>query len=144
VAQEFYNYDPAQIICVAANKQIQGFADGSFIKVRALSPGFTSKAGADALVSHSRTNDPRVEVTIILMAGSADNDTLSTVHELDLDTPGGAGVFPFSLTDLNGRSVLEMTYCRVMKAPDEDISKEDGVREWVLEGRKDRRITGGR
>lgn len=142
--QKFTNYNPDQVILTFAGLQIQGFADGSFVKVKPLSPGFTSKAGADRLVSRSRQNDPRVQITITLMKGSASNTALSTIHEADLDAPNGSGVAPFSLTDLNGDSSLQATYAWIEQAPEDDYSKEEGECEWVLTAIKELAVNGGR
>lgn len=142
--QVFVNYNPDRVMCTFGSSLLQGFADGTFIKVTPLSPGFTSKAGADGLVSHSRSNDPRVKIEVTFMAGSNSNDILSAAHEADLAAPNGAGVGPFTLSDLNGTSVLECTYARVMAAPDTEYSKEDGDKTWVIEGVKSKRIDGGR
>lgn len=138
------NYNPDEVVATFAGLLLQGFADGSFIKTTPLAPGFTSKAGADRLVSRSRQNDPRVQVSIILMAGSASNLALSTIHENDLDSQNGVGVGPLSIVDLNGDSLLEATYAWIEKAPDEDYSKEEDEREWVLVAIKEKRVQGGR
>lgn len=144
MAQVFTNYNPDQVICTFGSL-LQGFAPGTFIKVTPLSPGFTSRAGADSLVSHTRGNDPRVKIEITFMAGSSSNTVLSGIHETDLTAPNGAGVAPFSLTDLNGDSLVECTYARVMQAPDMEFSNEnDGDRVWILEGVKSKRVDGGR
>jgi hypothetical protein len=142
--QVFTNFNPDQVIVTFASALLQGFADGTFIKIRPLSPGFSSKAGADGLVSHSRTNDPRVSIEVTLMAGSSSNDVLSALHETDLESPNGAGVGPFTLTDLNGTSLLDCTYARVMSAPEAEYSKEDTDRVWLIEGVKAKRVDGGR
>lgn len=141
MAQEFYNYNPDQVIVSFAGSVLRGLIS---IRRRSLAAGFTSKAGMDKLVSHSRTNDPREEFEVTCMAGSATNDVLSAVHELDLVAPNGAGVGPLSLVDLNGRTIVECTYARVMKAPDDEFTAEDGERPWVLEGVRSARVVGGR
>lgn len=144
-SQQFTNYNPDQVMCTFVDSLLGGWADGTFIKVRMLSPGFTSKAGADGLVSHTRSNDPRVEIELTFMAGSQSNDIMSTAHEADLTAANGAGVGPFTMTDLNGTSLLECTYARIMKSPDEEFAKDnDGDRVWVLEGIKAKRVVGGR
>ena len=140
----FTNYNPDRVVATFAGNILRGFADATFIKVRPLSAGFTSKAGADGDVSHSRTNDPRVEITVSFMMGSSSNDVLSAIHEADLIAPGGAGVSDFLMTDLNGTTVLECANCRIMKAPDMEFGKEDGQYDWVLEGVKTQRTVGGR
>lgn len=144
MAQKFTNYNPDQVVVTFASLLLQGFADGSFVKTKPMAPGFTSKAGADRLVSRTRQNDPRVQVSVILMAGSALNTALSAIHEADLDDPNGSGVAPFSIADLNGDSILQATYAWIEQAPEEDYSKDEDEREWVFTLIKEARVIGGR
>lgn len=130
---DFKNYAADQVVLTFATQRIQGYADGSFVRVRPMSPGFSSKAGADGLVSRSRSNDPRVEITIILEQTSASNDVLSAIHEADLTLPNGAGVAALSLEDLLGRFRIVSESAWVAKAPDAEFGRETGQREWTLE-----------
>ena len=144
MAQAFVNYNPDRVVTTFGDV-LRGFAPGTFIKVSPLAAKFTSRSGADRLVSHTRTNDDRVKIEITLMAGSSSNTYLSGIHEADQSAANGAGVLPFSLADLNGSTIVECAYCRIMESPEQEFSNEnDGDRVWVLEGVKAAQVVGGR
>jgi hypothetical protein len=129
---DFKNFAADQVVLTFAGLRIQGYADGSFVSVEPMSPGFSSKAGADGLVSRSRSNDPRVKITITLEQTSSSNDVLSAIHEADLAMPNGAGVAALSLEDLLGRFRLVSASAWVEKAPTAEFGRETGQRAWEL------------
>lgn len=131
--QQFANYSADRCVVVFAGIVIQGFADGSFIRYRAKSDGFTSRVGSDSLVSHSRTNDPRKEISFILESTSSSNDALSALHSVDLVAPNGAGVGALLIQDLNGTTLITSELCRIMRHTDRELARETGTNEWTLE-----------
>lgn len=144
MAQTFTNYSPDRVVCTFGDV-LRGFAPGTFVKVSPVSAKFSSRAGADRLVSHTRLNDDRIKIEVTLMAGSSSNTYLSAIHEADQTAANGAGVLPFSLADLNGSTIVECAYCRIMETPEQEFSNDsDGDRVWIFEGVKSANVVGGR
>src|ERR1700749_3276998 len=112
------------MVLIFAGIKVTGFADGTFVRVRPKSDGFTSRVGSDGLVSHSRSNDPRREVAFILEERSSSNDLLSALHNADLVAPNGAGVGALLLQDLNGRLLLTSEIARIMRMTDVEQARE--------------------
>lgn len=118
-------------LSIAGRAIAAGFADGDFVKVAMASDAWTDKAGTDGEVTRSKTNDPRADVSVMLMQTSDGNDVLSQIHEADLAAPNGAGVGQFLLRDQFGRTVVRgQTF--VMKRPDIARGREAGTVEWKI------------
>ena len=130
---DFANYSGNRVVLIFAGILVKGYADGSFLRMSPKSDGFTSRAGADSLVSHSRTNDPRWDVSFILEDSSSSNDPLSALYNADLVAPNGAGVGELLVQDLNGRTLFTSEIARIMRCSDVEFAKETGTREWKLE-----------
>jgi hypothetical protein len=111
---------------------VQGYADGDFLTITYETDAFSDVAGTDGEVARSKTNDRRATVEIILMSTSPTNDLLSAVHLADINTPGGAGVGAFLVTDLNGTSLFTAGNAWVQKAPDVTYGREANERTWTL------------
>jgi hypothetical protein len=136
-------YDPDQIVIYFAGKRIQGYADGEFISVENMSPGFASVAGTDGEVARSKSNDRRVKVTIKLLQTSSSNDDLNEIHQTDLDSPNGAGVGTFLMQDLQGTSICHGDEAWIVQHPDESQDRTAKSREWQIEIARADRTVGG-
>ncbi len=89
-------YDAKQVSLVIASVPIQsGFNEGSFLTVTPVSPVFEDQVGTDGEVTRTRTNDDRATAKVKLMQTSDGNALLSTLLNLDINTPGGAGIGAF-------------------------------------------------
>lgn len=136
-------YDPDQVVVYFAGKRIQGFADGEFITVEQMSPGFTSVSGSDGEVARSKSNDRRAKVTVKLLQTSDSNDDLSEVHQTDLDAPNGAGVGTFLMQDLQGTTLVHADQAWITQFPDGSNDRTAKSREWVIELARAERVVGG-
>lgn len=131
---DFANYSADRVVGVFSGILLnRGAADGTFLRMRPKSDGFTSRVGSEGLVSHSKSNDPRWEVSVILEDSSITNSLLSALHNADLSAPNGAGVGAFSVTDFNGTLVFTSEIARIMRCTDVEFARETGTREWLLE-----------
>lgn len=126
------HYDPDQIVIMAAGVRIQGFADGEFVTVEQLSDAFNDEVGTDGEVTRSKSNDRRATVTLKLAQTSISNDVLAAVHRADLNAPNGAGVFPFSMVDLLGTTIIEGSKAWVVRAPNASFDRTPKAREWAI------------
>lgn len=137
-------YDPDQCVIIFAGIHITGWADGEFISIESSSEAFKSVVGTDGKdVTRSKTNDRRGKVTFKLMQSSDVNLQLSALHNLDLNQPGGAGVGPFQMKDLQGTSIYFGAESWIVKAPNAPFDREAKSREWELEVAELVRVDGG-
>lgn len=137
-------YDPKYYVVTFKGHQIQGPADGTFIKVSRMTDTVSSEAGAYGDVVRTRSHDRRGEVTITLLASSPSNDALSAfaaAGELGLEPDADVG--PFMLKDINGTTVCLASEAWVRKPADVEGAKEHTPREWVLECAKLEMLVGG-
>lgn len=127
-------YNPKGVVVTAFGKTIEGFVDGTFVKVARATESFTKQVGVGGEVTRSYSNDKSGEVTLTLMQTSDSNDILSAAAAADEASPGtGAGIGTFQLKDLNGRTLAHGDECWVRKPADVENAKESGQREWVLD-----------
>ena len=125
-------YDPKKVDIVFAGFRLEGFVDGTFVKVSPKSVRFSSKSGVDGEVSRSRMHDTRKDVEITLMQTSESNDRLSQVFRADTDAVNGEGVGSFLLQDRGGTTLIEGT-AWITSDPDAEFGAEAGGRVWKLE-----------
>lgn len=137
-------YDPGKVVVTAFGRTIQGFADGTFVKVSRATENFTKQVGINGEVTRSYSRDKSGEITLTLMQTSDSNDILSAAAAADEASPGtGAGIGTFQLKDLNGRTLLHADEVWVRKPADVENAKESGQREWVLDAAKLDMTVGG-
>jgi len=137
-------YDPDQITIVFAGIIMQGYADGEFVRVSQRNPDFTLKVGTDGEGTRSKTNDRSATVSVILEQTSSVNALLSALRNLDVNTPGGAGVGSFLMRDrLSGETLYRAAACFIEKPPDTSFDRESTSREWVLLCEKMERFDAG-
>ena len=136
-----HSYNPKKVIVTANGNTITGYADGTFLTITPRAERWTSISGADGEVSRAKSNDKRYEVTLTLAHTSPSNDILSNFFYLDesLDS----GVFSLTITDLNGTSILQTKNAWIRQLPDQEFSKENTERAWVIDTDKATRETVG-
>jgi hypothetical protein len=126
-------YDPKKYDIVYAGIRLdRGLADGTFLSISAMSPGFSSKVGVDGEVVRTRSHDTRRTVSFTTMQTSELNDRLSAVYDRDRRAPAGEGVGSFVVQDRNGTTLIEGT-AYIVQDPDLELSNEASTREWKLE-----------
>jgi Protein of unknown function (DUF3277) len=126
-------YDPDQVSVVAMGIPITGgYADGEFLTIEMVSDAFGEVVGTDGEVTRSKSNDNRATIKIKLMQSSPNNTALSAVYNLDLLTPGGAGIGPFLVRDRQGTAIYTAAHCWIKKAPDVSMDRTATHREWTL------------
>lgn len=131
-----YTYDPARYTIVFAGIILnKGLADGTFLTISAVTPGFSSKAGVDGEVTRARSHDKRKTATLTLMQSSEVNDRLSALYNADRDPlqPNGRGVGVFYVQDLSGTTVLQASKAYIANDPDLTLGAEAETREWAFE-----------
>lgn len=124
--------DPDKQLIYFAGGRLQGFADGEFVTIEPMSPGFSEVVGTDGEVARSKSNDRRWKVEIKLLQTSSSNAFLSAVHNNDLITPNGAGVASFSWQDLSGFSYFTSTQAWIAKWPSASGDRTAKERVWEI------------
>lgn len=125
-------YDPDQISIVFAGILMRGYADGEFVRVEPRTEDFTLKIGTDGEGTRSKTNDRSATVTIILEQTSEVNAQLSALRNLDVNTPGGAGVGALLIRDRLGNTLHRANAAFIQQMPASSYDRESTSREWVI------------
>jgi hypothetical protein len=136
-------YDADQVVVYFNGVRVQGWADGEFFTVEQLSPAFTDVVGTDGEVTRSKTNDRRAKVTVKTMQSSASNAALSTLHNLDLNAPNGAGVGTFLMQDLQGGTIVQGDQSWIVQYPDGKMDRGAVSREWEIRIANANRVEAG-
>lgn len=128
------NYNPNDVVLIAAGVPVDsGRGDDTFLKLKWMSPRYTTKVGVDGEVVRTKSNDKRLQATVTVLQTSAGNALLQTLHALDTNSSNGAGVGPFMVKDRNGFTLYTGAQCWVAQPPDPDFGKEAGTRDWIIE-----------
>lgn len=140
----FKNWDPGRFVVVVNGVQIQGYADGTFIKASRNVPSFSTKTGADGLVVRTKSRNRTGKLVITLMQSSPSNDYLAGLVAVDEATDGASpSVGPSLVKDLNGTTFGTMGNSWVMQPADLERGSDSGNVEWTIEGDALALFTGG-
>jgi hypothetical protein len=135
-------YDPKQVIAVWGTIMLQGFTDdGDAISVAYDEDHVTKKVGLDGEVARAMNGNRTGKITLRFMATSMTNDLLSAAAAADPITR--TSVYPFTLKDLSGNTLVLTDKAWVLKSPGPAYGKEVGVREWVLDTAQMTVVNGG-
>lgn len=137
-------YDADQVSLVFMGIPIDsGYADGEFLTIEQSEADFTVVVGTDGQVTRSKTGNRHATIMLKLMQTSSGNAALSAINNLDVSTPGGAGVGPMLVRDRQGTSLYTAVACWVAKPPNVSFDRAAGPREWTLEVGSLIRLDGG-
>lgn len=128
---QFKNYDPGRIIIIFKGAQIQGYAEGSFVKASRAEETFKTSAGAGGDVVRVRNRNKMGSVVVTLQAASASNDVLQAF--LDTDEATGLGYGALMIKDLNGTTLVVAEKAWVQKPADSEYSADAPNREWTID-----------
>lgn len=125
------HYDPAQVKVTFGGHVVQGYADGTFVEVARNEQSFSLQVGTDGEGTRSKTNNKSGTVTLTLMQSSQSNDVLSGFSLAD--ELSSAGVFPLSVVDKSGKTIVAAETAWIQKPADVEFSREATSRQWVFE-----------
>lgn len=126
-------YSPDLVLAIFGPNRIQGFADGTFVKVERNEDSFKVLVGADGEVTRTRSLNRSGRVTFTLLQTSESNLYLAALVAADELTSNGTGVLPLMIKDRNGNSLHAASEAWVLKPAAGEYGKEVGTREWVIE-----------
>ncbi len=141
MALELHTYDPLQIVIVFKGLRIQGYADGTYVKVSRSVDTWADQVGADGQMTRVRTRDQSGTITLTLVAASQSNKDLALLA-LE-DEQFGNGVGTASIRDLNGLDLHKGESGWIKKPPEAEYGKDAGTREWVIRVQKLETFSGG-
>lgn len=127
----FKNYDPGRIIITFKGAQIQGYAEGVFVKATRNEESFKAQSGAGGDVVRVRNRNKMGQVVITLQAASDSNDILQAFADVDELT--GLGYGPLMIKDLNGTTLILAEKAWVVKPADGEYGADAPNREWTIE-----------
>jgi hypothetical protein len=120
-----------------------GRGDDEFVRIEQQEDNFSYKAGVDGEGTRSESKNRYTVVTATLMQTSDGNALLSAIQNLDIKTPGGAGVAPLLVRDRQGNSVFMAAEAWIIKPPDRTYGKEAATVEWTFGVHSPERFDGG-
>lgn len=141
---ETATWDLSLVSLIVANVPIESaFGEKELVSIEREVGRWGHKVTADGVVVRYKTQNKLHLVHVKLMQNSPANDLLSTLANLDENTPNGAGIGAFLLKDNGGRSLLEGSKCWIERDPDIVIGQEPTERDWLLVVADMNRFDGG-
>jgi hypothetical protein len=143
MAGEFTTIDPIDKKVFFGTIPITGFASGKKIGSKLTDDDWVTMDGTDGDVTRMRVRKDTGECSVFLSQGSITNTILATARAVDLST--GAGVFPFTIVDKGGKTLIAAKKAWIKKGPDYNESDTIEIREWVFQlvGVKETYFVGG-
>ena len=122
-------YDASKVIVTIDDVIIHGFSDGDFIVAKYDDDRYTKIKGIDGEVGRNRSVSKSGSIELTLMSSSGANDELNSFNP-DF---GYIGVFPISISDLSGRTVIQASKSWLKVTPEIATGKEVGEYKWVFD-----------
>ncbi len=124
-------YNPESTIMNVAGVDIDGFAEGSFIKVKRTKDLYTMKSGGHGDIIDVKNPDRSGTITISIMSPFKTNDFLSSILLADEIAPNGTKRIPILIKDTNGTTLCSGSG-RLKGWPEIDRGVEEKPIEWVF------------
>lgn len=99
-------YDGSEVYVTVGPVLLTGFSDGDSITATKSANFYEKRVGLDGSVGRARNTDKTGTIEIRLLQTSIANDEMSSLLNLDSLTSDGKAVFPVSVMDFSGRSVI--------------------------------------
>lgn len=124
-------YSPKDVIVsVAGFHTVQGYADGTFIKVSKDMKPFSTVRAMDGEMSRMYSQDDGYKVELTIMQSSSTNNVLSTLY--NVDTATRIGKFPLFIKDSLGQSSFMAGTAWIEQIPDLTFGNQMETRTWVF------------
>ncbi len=109
-----------------------GYGENDYVKVKKLAADYDLMVGCDGEATRVSVNNDYVEITLTLSQTSIANIPLSAQRTLDKQVPGGAGIVPWMLKDLQGATIAAGPKAWISTPPEIEIAKGVKERVWVF------------
>lgn len=134
-------YSPGDVVVIVNDIILSGFTDTSIITVEPNVQSFSKYVSTDGLVTRVRSSDRTASCTITLKQTSPSNDVLTELLNDDLNA--GDQVFPFSLSDNFGATLISSETAWIQGWPSTALGSEVNERSWVIDLAKTNWFVGG-
>ncbi len=132
VTPSLNTYNPKKVKLLVGGVPGSGFAEDTLIEVERDKEAYQKTVGGDGKVTRTRIVDIAGKITVHLMQGSAFNDYLTALA--DLDEYNDAGVVPVLVADASGRTLVSAPAAWVQKkAKISLMAAKSDVRTWVID-----------
>lgn len=139
----FKQYNPKAIIVTWGEFLIQGFADGSIVRVEYDEDAVTKTVGAQGDVTATINHNRGGKGTCNIKQGAPINDFLSLNAASNRPREAALVVKPFMVKDLFGTTLCIAPQAWIMKVATSEFSKEHTPREWIWDFGDLKMNTGG-
>lgn len=124
-------YSGNDYVLSIANVNIDsGRGPDTFVEISQQGDDFGYSAGMDEEGVFFQNNNSYTLLTVTLMQTSKGNAVLSALH--NASKRAGGIMYPISGEDSRGTSKIISEACMIMKMPDEAITREPGVTQWII------------
>lgn len=124
-------YSPRDIlVSIAGLHTVQGYADGTFVRIYKESAPFGMKRAMDGSVERLFNKDEGYKVDLTLAQSSETNNILSAIHNVDIATK--AGKFPLLIRDMKGQTSFFAGTAWVEDIPEVTFSNGMETRTWIF------------
>lgn len=128
---DLLTYDPSSVILsIAGLYTVEGYADGTFIKISKDEKPFVYHKAMDGNLARLYRKDDTYSIKLMLVQSSPSNNVLAALHTIDLSAQ--IGTFPIMFQDCSGTAMLYSSQAWIEYLPDIDFSKNIEVREWSI------------
>lgn len=124
-------FDPSLVTVVVNGIPIQGYADGTGVKVARADDAFKKTVGMDSSVTRTKSADKSGTVEITLAQTSLSNPILSAIATIDEAQNGG--IVKVAVSDLSGTSLYSADKAWIRKQPDAEFGKTASNRTWIFD-----------
>lgn len=132
VTPDLNTYNPKKVKLLIGGVPGSGFAEDTMIEAERDKEAYSKVVGGDGKTTRTRIADISGKFTIHLMQGSAFNDYLTGLA--DLDEGADAGSVPILVVDASGRSVFSCPAGWVQKKPKATyMAQKSDVRTWIFD-----------
>lgn len=99
-------FDGAELTVILGVLPVSGLSDGDSVVATRNNPLYVRRAGLKGAQARARNTDKSGTIEIHILQTSAANDAISAMTNLDSLTGDGLAVFPITVIDLSGRTVI--------------------------------------
>lgn len=126
-------FDGSEVHVIIGTVPLTGFSDGDSITATRTSDLFFKRTGLDGSTGRAKGTDKSGTIEVRLLQTSAANDALSALLNMDSLGLEGDAVFPISVVDMSGRTVISGSDCWIQTPPPVAFSTNAvGERVWIF------------
>lgn len=136
------HYSPEDVtVLLLGIKPIEGFSEGTFIKISKDVPSYTTSRSSDGKIARKYDNDDTYTITLTLMSTSPSNEVLDAWFKADRITR--VAKLPIIIKDQLGSTLFTSTTTWIESPADVDFGTTITDRVWTLRSSQAVLINGG-